>query len=404
MNCRSCGNKNIQSIFSFGEIPLANRLLKAEQLSETEPRYNLEIMLCEGCGLVQLKDIIDPAVLFSDYLYFSSNAVTMLESVSNLIDKLTPTLPKGAKIVEIASNDGYLLQYYQNKGFDVLGIEPAKNIAEYANAKGITTQCEFFTEELADILREKQHLQADIIHANNVMAHVPDINDFALGIKKLLASNGQAIIEVPYLLNLINNIQFDTIYHEHVYYFSLSPLLALFSRHGLMIFDVEQIPVHGGSLRIYVGHEGQHVTSQAVSDMHKNECQLNIKQHSYYQAFANRIASLKTTLCDQLNLLKKQNNRIAAYGASAKGTTLLNYFGIGNDIIDFVVDLSPIKHGYHTPGTHLKINPVEYLSTEKIDYTLLLTWNFSEEILKQQEEYRAKGGKFILPLPEVSVI
>lgn len=404
MNCRSCGSKSIQSIFSFGEIPLANRLLKCEQLSEVEPRYNLEIMLCEGCGLVQLKDIVDPGTLFNEYLYFSSNAVTMLESARHLVDKLVPSLPKEAKIVEIASNDGYLLQYYQNNGFDVLGIEPAKNIAEYANTKGIPTRCEFFTAALADTLSQEQHLQADIIHANNVMAHVPNINDFVLGIKKLLAPQGQAIIEVPYLLNLINKIQFDTIYHEHVYYFSLSPLLSLFSRHGLTIFDVEEIPVHGGSLRIYVSHEGQHATSNAVSDMYKNECQLNMKQHSYYREFANKISTLKTNLCTQLDLLKKQKNRIAAYGASAKGTTLLNYFGIGKDIIDFVVDLSPVKHGYHTPGTHLKINPVEYLSKEKIDYTLLLTWNFSEEILKQQEEYRANGGKFIIPLPEVSVI
>jgi len=403
MNCRSCGSNVTNSIFSFGKTPLANRLLKTEQLSEAEPKYELEIMLCETCGLVQLKEIVDPGVLFSEYLYFSSNAVTMLESVSQLVDKLTPILPKNAKVVEIASNDGYLLQYYQKKGIDVLGIEPAKNIADYANGKGIPTRCEFFSAELADRLSQ-EGIQADIIHANNVMAHVPNINDFASGIKKLLTPNGQAVIEVPYLLNLIDKVQFDTIYHEHVYYFSLLPLLALFSRHDLMIFDVEQIPVHGGSLRIYVGHKGKHTSSQAVADIYNNECQLNIKHPSYYLTFANKIAALKTTLSDKLNLLKKQNKKIAAYGASAKGSTLLNYFGIGKDVIDFVVDVSPFKHGYHTPGTHLKINPVEYLSKEKIDYTLLLTWNFSEEILRQQEEYRANGGKFIIPVPEVSVV
>ncbi len=403
MNCRSCKNKITKSIFSFGEIPLANQLLKPEQLHEVEAKYNLEIMLCEACGLVQLRDIVDPGTLFSEYLYFSSNAATMLDSVSQLVDRITPDLSKTAKIVEIASNDGYLLQYYQKKGFEVLGIEPAKNIAEHANAKGIPTRCEFFTEAFAEVL-EQEHIKADIIHANNVMAHIPDINDFASGIKKLLAPQGQVIIEVPYLVNLIDKVQFDTIYHEHVYYFSLSPLLSLFARHGLTIFDVEQIPVHGGSLRIYVGHQDQHDVSKAVSDMKQNEKQLKVSEFSYYQQFAKNISDLKITLCNQLNLLKKQKNRIAAYGASAKGTTLLNYFGIGKDTIDFVVDLSPFKHGYHTPGTHLKINPVEYLSKEKIDYTLLLTWNFSEEILKQQKEYRANGGKFIIPIPEMSVV
>jgi len=403
MNCRSCGTNITRSIFSFGKVPLANQLLKPEQLHEEEARHNLEIMLCEACGLVQLKDIIDPGALFSEYLYFSSNSATMLESVSNLVDKISNTLPKTAKIVEIASNDGYLLQYYQQKGFDVLGVEPAKNIAAHANAKGIPTRCEFFTGHFADKLKEES-LQADIIHANNVMAHVPDINDFALGIQKLLAPQGMAIIEVPYLLNLINNVQFDTIYHEHVYYFSLLPLRSLFERHNLTIFDVEKIPVHGGSLRLYVGHKDQHHISQAVSDMYDTECELKVQEYSYYKEFANNISRLKTALCNQLELIKKQNKRIAAYGASAKGTTLLNYFEIGEGLIDFVVDISPFKHGYHTPGTHLKINPVEYLSKEKIDYTLLLTWNFLEEILNQQEEYRVNGGKFIIPIPEVLVV
>lgn len=403
MNCRSCESQDVSSILSLGEMPLANRLLKPQQLAEIEPRYNLEIILCKNCGLVQLKDTVDPSTLFSEYLYYSSTAITMLESVSQLVDKIAVSLPKNAQIIEIASNDGYLLQYYQKQGFNVLGIEPAKNIADHANAKGITTRCEFFSSKFADELVQ-ENIKADVIHANNVMAHVPDLNDFARGIKKILAENGQAIIEVPYLLNLINEFQFDTIYHEHVYYFSLLPLLALFSRHNLMIFDVEQLPIHGGSLRLYITHSGQKTVSNAVLQLQEKEKSLNISHPDYYQSFVQGIASLKNALCEQLNSLKKQKKRIAAYGASAKGATLLNYFGIGKETIDFVVDRSSFKHGYHTPGTYLKINPVEHLLAEKIDYTLLLTWNFSEEILKQQEEYRAKGGKFIIPIPEVRVI
>ncbi len=403
MNCRSCESAHVTSILSLGQMPLANRLLTSEQLADIEPKFNLEIMLCENCGLVQLKDLVNPEVLFNEYLYFSSNSVTMLESASQLVDKLIKDLPKNAKIIEIASNDGYLLQYYQNKNFDVLGIEPAQNIAAHANAKGINTRAEFFTSALADTLLS-ENIQADIIHANNVMAHVPNINDFILGIKKLLTPKGKAIIEVPYLLNLIDEFKFDTIYHEHVYYFALIPLLALFNRHHLMILDVEKISIHGGSLRLYIGHQDQRKPSQAVSDIIAHEALLNIKQPSYYEKFSQGITHIKNTLHQQLQTLKDQNKRIAAYGASAKGTTLLNYFGIGKETIDFVVDVSPFKQGYHTPGTYLKINPVDHLIKEKIDYTLLLTWNFSEEILKQQEEYRAGGGKFIIPIPEVMVV
>lgn len=403
MNCRSCESDHVKSILSLGQMPLANRLLTSEQLTETEPKCNLEIMLCENCGLVQLKDLVDPGVLFSDYLYFSSNSVTMLESASQLVNKITENLPKDSKIIEIASNDGYLLQYYQNKHFDVLGIEPAQNIAAHANAKGINTRSDFFTSALADSLLS-ENIQADIIHANNVMAHVPDINDFILGIKKLLTPNGQAVIEVPYLLNLIDEFKFDTIYHEHVYYFALLPLLALFNRHHLMILDVEKISIHGGSLRLYIGHQGHRTPSQAVSDILAHEASLNIQQLSYYEQFSQGITHIKNTLHQQLKTLKTQNKRIAAYGASAKGTTLLNYFGIGKETIDFVVDVSPFKQGYHTPGTYLKINPVDALIKEEIDYTLLLTWNFAEEILKQQEEYRTGGGKFIIPIPEVIVV
>lgn len=403
MKCRSCENQKTVSIFPLGKMPLANRLLKSEQLKTNEPKYNLEVMFCEACGLVQLKDIVPPQELFDEYLYFSSNSETMVQSAATLTDKISVSLPNDARVIEIASNDGYLLQHYINKNIEVLGIEPAKNIADYALKKGIPTRCEYFSIRFAEQL-VSENIQADVIHANNVMAHVPDLNDFALGIKKLLKINGQAIIEVPYLLNLIEHCEFDTIYHEHVFYFSLLPLTILFERHDLVISDVEEIPIHGGSLRLYVKHKNAAEVSQRVKDLLANEKHIGLDKLSYFQNFTNRVLNLKNELLSLLHSLKKTGKKVAAYGASAKGSTLLNFFNIGNDLIDYIVDRSPVKQGYHMSGVHLPIYSPEFLLQDKPCYLLLLTWNFAEEILKQQQSYRDHGGKFIIPIPNLEVV
>lgn len=400
MNCRSCEHKNLAPVLSLGQMPLANGFRKLETLDQPEPTYPLELMLCENCSLIQLKETVKPEVLFDEYLYFSSNSDTMLHSASMLVKDLIPTLMPSATIIEIASNDGYLLKNYP-KEYTVLGIEPAQNIAAFANAEGIKTICDYFSLTLANQL-VSEGISADIIHANNVMAHVPNINHFVAGLKVLLKPGGTAIIEVPYLVKMIEDCEFDTIYHEHVYYFSLIALDKLFTRHQLLISDVELMPIHGGSLRLFIKQSGQ--VSNLVRDLLNKENQLGLQSFNYYANFGERILNLRTTLNAELQKLKKNGKKIAAYGASAKGTTLLNFFGVGKELIEFVVDRSPHKQGYYTPGTSLEIRPLTALIDEKIDYALLLAWNFSDEILMQQASYREQGGKFIIPVPEIKIV
>jgi SAM-dependent methyltransferase len=402
LKCRSCSSEALSSIIPLGRLPLANALMSAPP-EQPDRAYNLEVMLCGECGLAQLKDLIDPKDLFTDYVYFSSNSETMLQSAADLVNNIIPSINKDALVIEIASNDGYLLKNYVEKGISVLGIEPAQNIAKVANERGIKTLCEFFSEHFAE-QHSRDQKRADVIHANNVMAHVPDINGFVKGIKVLLKDHGQAIIEVPYFLDLVENLEFDTIYHEHVYYFAVRPLKRLFDSHGLEIFDVEKLSIHGGSLRLFLGHTGKHAVSKRVKNFLEKESGMGLFNSSLYLAFMERLHRLKEDLRATLNQIKNEGKSIAAYGASAKGTTLLNFFEIGKDTIKFVVDRSPIKQGLFTPGTHLEIKDADSLRQESPDYTLLLTWNFADEILAQQSEYRAMGGKFILPLPEVKIV
>ena len=300
-------------------------------------------------------------------------------------------------MIEIASNDGYLLKNYIQHRIEVLGIDPAQNIAKVANEQGIPTLCDFFGELLALKLVKKEK-QADIIHANNVMAHVPDIIGFVKGIKHLLKPHGFAVIEVPYFLDLVQRLEFDTIYHEHVFYFSVKPLKLLFERHGLELFNVEKIAIHGGTLRLFVGHYGAHPVKPSISEMIEKEIKLNLYELSTYHDFMEKLKKLKHDLLLSLTKLKKEGRQIAAYGASAKGTTLLNYFGITRDHLNFVVDISPVKQGLYTPGTQFEIKSPGALMTEKVTHALLLAWNFADEIIKQQQEFINNGGHFILPL------
>lgn len=402
LKCRCCGNGELESIIPLGPLPLANALLPSGDIQST--RHNLEVMLCKACGLAQLKDLIDPEELFSEYVYFSSNSDAMLASVAELVDRIAPKLSKDALAVEIASNDGYLLKNYIKHNIAVLGIDPAANIAKVANENGIHTICDFFGEDFAKKMAS-EGTKADVIHANNVMAHVPDINGFIRGLKIMLKDNGQAIIEVPHFLDLVEKLEFDTIYHEHVYYFSLRSLQYAFLKNGLEIFDVEKISMHGGSLRLFIGHPGRHKINTAVIDgLFAQEDEAKIHDVTTFKSFMEKLAELKLKLHELLSDLKKKEAKIAAYGASAKGTTLLNYFGIGKEYLSFVVDRSVAKQGKFTPGTNLSIYAPSHLIDENVSYALLLSWNFAKEILGQQQEFTKRGGRFIVPLPVVEVV
>lgn len=406
--CRSCVADGLLPILSLGETPLANALLTEEQRQHPEPRFPLELVFCPHCTLAQITATVPPDRLFRDYAYFSSFSDTMLEHARSLVEEQMASRPvrEDSLVVEIASNDGYLLQYYKQRGIPVLGIEPAENIVAVAEQqRGIPTLCEFFGKELADRLAaEGKH--ADIVHANNVLAHVPDLNGFVAGLKTLLKPEGVAVIEAPYLRDLIEHVEFDTIYHEHLCYFSLTALDKLFTRHGLRIVDVQRVPIHGGSLRVTAARRGSQEAawrSTSVIRMLHEERTWGVNDPACYQGFASRVESLRQKLVGLLAELKAQQKRIAVYGASAKGSTLLNYFGIGSEMLDFVVDRSTVKQGRYMPGSQLRIYDPEKLTDEMPDYVLLLTWNFADEILQQQSEYRRRGGKFIIPVPDVKV-
>lgn len=402
--CRSCGEAGLELILSLGRTPLANALLTAEQLGEPEPTYPLDLAFCPHCALVQITETVPPEELFREYLYFSSFSDTMLQHAQQLVEQLLVSrrLDGNSLVVEIASNDGYLLQYYQQEGIPVLGIEPAVNVAQVAQQeRSIPTLCEFFGKELARQLREGGQ-QADVVHAHNVLAHVADLNSVVAGIRWLLKDEGIAVIEVPYVKDLIDHVEFDTIYHEHLCYFSFTALDRLFRRHGMGIVGVEHIPIHGGSLRIFVSHPAS--PSPAVRDLLQEEASWGVAQIASYQGFAGRVEQLRSDLLALLNDLKGQDKRIAVYGASAKGSTLLNYFGLSRGTLDFVVDRSTAKQGRYTPGAHLHIYAPEKLLESMPDYVLLLTWNFADEILEQQAEYRRRGGRFIIPIPGLRVV
>ena len=402
--CRACGASRLQPILSLGKTPLANRLLTAERLSETEPVYPLDLAFCPACSLVQITETVPPEDLFSEYSYFSSFADTAVLSAKQLAERLVRdrSLSAASLVMEIASNDGYLLQHYRDLGVPVLGIEPAANIARVAESKKIPTRRDFFGRRLAQELVAEGR-RAAVLHANNVLAHVADLNGVVAGIALVLKPDGIGVIEVPYLRDLIEKCEFDTIYHEHLCYFSLTALERLFAGHRLTITDVEHIPLHGGSVRLFVTPEGTSPSGR-VADMLGAERETGMLAFEYYRDFSKRIETLKSELVGLLHRIKSEGRRIAAYGASAKGSTLLNVFGIGADVLDFVVDRSTVKQGRFTPGTHLPILPPEALLERKPDYVLLLTWNFADEILAQQTGYRAQGGRFIVPVPAPQVV
>lgn len=404
-HCRSCRSPRGELVLDLGHQPLANNLLRPADLGQPEPRFPLRVFVCPDCWLLQITDLVPPVELFSEYLYFSSFSDTMLRHAREATERYLHEFALGpsSRVVEVASNDGYLLQNFQRAGVPCLGIEPAANIATVAREKGIETWTEFFGLALAQRLVAERG-PADLVLGNNVFAHAPDTNDFVAGLKALLKPDGRVVLEFPHGLELLEKTEFDTIYHEHVFYFTLTALRPLFARHGLEIFHVEQLPIHGGSLRIFASHPSAHAVADSVAAQLASEHAAGVTSRARYQRFAGQVQAIRTELVRCIADLRAQGKRVAAYGASAKGSTLLNYCGLGCESLDFVADRSTYKQGRLTPGTHLPIVAAEELAQRKPDYTLLLTWNFAEEILRQQQAYRDAGGRFILPVPEVRVV
>jgi len=402
--CRSCGSARGGLVLDLGLQPLANNLLRPEDLAQPEPRFPLRVFVCPDCWLLQLTDLVPPVELFTEYLYFSSFSDTMLRHARAASEQHLSELRLGAQslVVEVASNDGYLLQNFHRAGVPCLGIEPAANIAKVAREKGIETWTEFFGEKLARrVLAERG--AADLILGNNVFAHAPDINDFTAGLAALLKPSGCAVLEFPYGVELVEQTEFDTIYHEHVFYFTLTPLVPLFRRHGLEIFHVERLSIHGGSLRLHAGRTGSQPVRSSVAALLEEERAKGVSQPAFYRGFSAQVRRLREDLIAKLSELKRQGQTLAAYGASAKGSTLLNYCGLGRETLDFVADRSTHKQGRLTPGTHLPIVGPEELAKRQPGHTLLLTWNFADEILEQQRPYRERGGRFVIPIPQVRV-
>jgi len=387
--------------------PLANSYLKPTQLHQMEPFYPLRVFICANCLLVQAEDFETPESIFSDYAYFASYSDTWLQHAQAYADMIVQRLALGKEslVIEIASNDGYLLQAFVAQGIPVLGIEPAANVAQTAVKKGVRTIVKFFGEDTARELAA-QNMKADLIVGNNVLAHVPKLNDFVRGIKLVLKPNGVVTLEFPHLMRLMQENQFDTIYHEHFSYFSFLAVERILAAHGLTLFDVEELPTHGGSLRIYARHseDSTKAVGARVKDLRTREQDAGLASVASYLSFAERVQATKSKLLNFLIEAKRQRKSIVGYGAPAKGNTLLNYCGIRSDFIDYTVDRSPHKQGHFLPGAHIAIHHPDKIKETKPDYLLILPWNLKDEVIDQMQYIRQWGGKFVVPIPELRVL
>jgi 2-polyprenyl-3-methyl-5-hydroxy-6-metoxy-1,4-benzoquinol methylase len=405
-SCRFCSTRLTEVFADLGMSPLANSYLKREQLAVMEPFYPLRAWVCGSCKLVQLEEFEKPDEIFADYAYFSSVSTSWLAHAERYVAHIIERFGFGpqSQVIEIASNDGYLLQYFHSRGVPVLGIEPARNIAQTAIAKGIPTRVEFFGHESATRLAA-EGIRADLLIGNNVYAHVPDLHSFTQGIHTILKPAGVVTLEFPHLLQLMQESQFDTIYHEHFSYFSLLVVQQIFERHDLKIFDVQQLPTHGGSLRVFGTCKENDALSICDSVHHvlEQERKAGLGNAAAYRAFATRVVQMKCDLLEFLIAAWRSGKAVAGYGAPAKGNTLLNYCGIGPELLPYTVDLSPHKQGLYLPGTHIPIAAPERIAETRPDYVLILPWNLKDEITAQMRHVRDWGGRFVVAIPSLQV-
>jgi SAM-dependent methyltransferase len=404
--CRFCGHGLKHTFVDLGMSPLCESFLTAAQLNQMEPFYPLHVLVCDNCFLVQLGEYVSPEKIFTEYAYFSSYANTWLDHCRDYTDEMIKRFGLNSKsfVVELASNDGYLLQYFVQKNIPVLGIEPAVNVAKVAVEKGVPTLVKFFTKELATELAAEGK-QADLLAGANVLAQIPDLRDFVAGMKILLKPGGVITVEFPHLLRLMEGNQFDTIYHEHFSYFSFLAAEKIFAAFGLVLFDVEELSTHGGSLRIFGRHaeDSSKPVSARVVEMKAREEAAGLSSVDSYRSFAEKVKDTKRQLLECLIQVKQEGKSIVGYGAPGKGNTLLNYCGVGTDFLDYTVDRNPYKHGQFTPGRHIPIYSPEKIRETRPDYLLILPWNLKSEIMQQMAHIREWGGKFIVPIPQATV-
>lgn len=405
-NCRACGTDLKHTLVDLGLSPLANSYVPLDQADQTDPLYPLHARVCSNCFLVQVDDVVPPSDIFSHYAYFSSYSSSWVEHARNYCKTATERLGLGKDsfVVEVASNDGYLLQHFVAKSIPVLGVEPAANVAEEAEKKGVTSLVAFFGKETAEKV-VVEHGHANLTAANNVLAHVPDINDFVSGFAAVLADDGVSTFEFPHLLNLLEKTQFDTIYHEHFSYLSLYAVEKCFESNGLKVFDVEELPTHGGSLRVWAQKTiGTRPETDRLAALRAKEAEAGIATLACYEGFDAKCRKIRDDLLAFLKSAKAEGKTVAGYGAAAKGNTLLNYCDIGTDLIDFVVDANPHKQNTLLPGSHIPVHAPDHLKVAKPDYVLILPWNLSTEIMKSMSHVSDWGGKFMVAIPGVEVI
>ena len=405
-HCRFCGAELKNTFVDLGRSPLANSFLSTEGIGRAEAFYPLHVFVCENCLLVQLEEFESAENIFSDYLYFSSFSESWLRHCNVYAGEMTKRYGLGASslVVEIASNDGYLLQYFKERGVGVLGVEPAANVAKVAEAKGIETVVEFFGTKAAQKLVTAGR-RADLMAANNVLAHVPDINDFVAGFKILLKPTGVATFEFPHLLRLVSERQFDTIYHEHFSYLSLLVVEKIFNHHGLKVFDVEQLPTHGGSLRVFAcPAEADRVRSAHCEKVLSDERAAGLDKLATYGQFAPLVIDIKCSLLEFLIETRRNGKAVVGYGAPAKGNTLLNYCGVGPELVSYTVDRSPHKQGRYLPGVQVPIHAPKHILKTKPDYVLILPWNLKDEVMEQMADIRKWGGKFVVAIPSLEIL
>ena len=404
--CRCCGAPLRHTFVDLGMSPLCESYLRADQLNDMEPFYPLHVYVCDRCFLMQLQEYVRPEAIFTEYAYFSSYSQSWLDHARRYTDKMIEELglSGASRVIEVASNDGYLLQYFVARGIPALGIEPAVNVAETAITKGVPTLLKFFGRETARELAAEEQ-QADLLIGNNVLAQVPDLNDFVAGMKIALAPRGVITLEFPHLMRLVAENQFDTIYHEHFSYFSLLSATRILAAHGLMVYDVDELDTHGGSLRVYACHAEDPLRpiTPRVDTLCAYEIAAGLEHLGYYADFADRVRETKHKLLDFLVAAKRAGKSIVGYGAPGKGNTLLNYCGIRTDFLDYTVDRNPYKHGKFLPGTHIPIHPPERIRETRPDYVLILPWNLRQEIVTQLAYIKEWGGQCLIPIPEVQV-